>query len=186
VAVADLDAARVKGLETSKSGAVRERAAPIIASLNLARRQDVVDAYRPALALPGDAARGKAAFRKVCASCHRLEGAGHEIGPNLASMRNRGAEAILLNVLDPNREVNPQYVNYLVALADGRTLSGLITAETASSLTLARAENATDTVLRRDVEELRSTGMSIMPEGIEKQVDQQTMADLIGYILSAK
>jgi putative heme-binding domain-containing protein len=131
--------------------------------------------------MKGDAVRGKEAFKKTCAACHKLEGVGFELAPNLAAMKNRGPEAILLNVLDPNREVNPQYLNYLVQLNDGRTINGIITAETATSLTLKRADNATDTVLRIDIDRLKSTGQSLMPEGLEKQVDKQAMADLLEY-----
>ena len=111
----------------------------------------------------------------MCSVCHRLENVGTEIGPNLATLQNRGAEAILLNVLDPNREVNPQYVNYILVTTEGRSITGLIAAETATSVTLKRQENATDTVLRANIEELRSTGQSIMPEGLEKQLDQQAV-----------
>ena len=55
---------------------------------------------------------------------------------------------------------------------DGRQLTGLIAAETATSVTLKRADNATDTVLRIDIDQLKSTGLSLMPEGMEKQIDQ--------------
>jgi putative heme-binding domain-containing protein len=81
--------------------------------------------------------------------------------------------------------VNPQFVNYLVLTADGRSVSGMIAAETANSVTLRRAENATDTIERADIEEMRSTGLSIMPEGLEKQIDVQSMADLLTYLMSA-
>ena len=101
-------------------------------------------------------------------------------------MKNRGAETILLNVLDPNREVNPQYLNYVLQTEDGRSLTGMIAAETANSVTLRRAENQTDTVLRVDIAALQSTGLSIMPEGMEKEISPQAMADLIAYVLSLK
>ena len=97
-------------------------------------------------------------------------------------MRNRGAETILLNVLAPNREVNPQYMSYAVITTDGRSLTGMIDAETATSVTLRRAENQTDTVLRIDIDEMRSTGVSLMPDGLEKEIDQQAMADLLAYL----
>ncbi len=99
-------------------------------------------------------------------------------------MRNRGAEAILINVLDPNREVNPQYVNYVAITKEGRSLSGMIVAETAGGITLVRGEGAKDTLLRVELDELKSTGVSLMPEGLEKQIDQQTMADLLAYLLA--
>jgi putative heme-binding domain-containing protein len=146
----------------------------------------VVDAHRRVLEMQGDPARGKASFQKICAACHRVEGVGYEIGANLATLKNRGAEAILVNVLDPNREVNPQYVNYVLVTDDGRTLTGTIAAETATSVTLKRAEGATDTVLRVNIEELTSTGQSIMPEGLEKQLDAQGLADVIAYLMQVK
>lgn len=182
----DLEPARVKLLESNADPAIRNRAKQLAAKLQLGRRQDVLDAYKPALTLAGDAGRGKMHFQKVCAACHRLENVGNEIGANLAAIQNRGADAILFNVLDPNREVNPQYVNYVVITTEGKSLTGLIAAETATSVTLKRAENQSDTVLRINIEEMRSTGLSIMPEGLEKQLDQQAMADLIAYLTSVK
>jgi putative heme-binding domain-containing protein len=186
VAATEFDPARIKLLQEHPNAEIRGRAGQLLSKLSVGSRQEVLNAYQPVLSLAGDAVRGKAAFQKTCAACHRLEDVGYEIGPNLATLKNRGAEAILLNVLDPNREVNPQYVNYLLATQDARTLSGMIVSETAASITLRRAENATDTVLRSEIDQLRSTGQSIMPEGLEKQIDQQTMADLIAYLLSIK
>jgi putative heme-binding domain-containing protein len=182
VSATELDLARVKLLYTHSNRAIAERAKKAFESVQIGKRQDVIDAYRSALAMPGDRARGQAVFKKICAACHKLEGLGHEIGPNLATMQNRGPEAILVNVLDPNREVNPQYVNYVLVTGDGRSLTGMIAAETATSVTLRRAEGASDTVLRVHIEELQSTRLSIMPEGVEKQVDPQGMADLLAYL----
>ena len=130
----------------------------------------------------GDATRGKELFKKICAACHQIQGVGHATGPNLAAMKNRGPDVILVNVFDPNREVNPQYLNYTLVTTDGRTLTGMITSETATSVTLKRADNAGDTVLRIDIDQLRSSGMSLMPEGMEKQIDRQAMADLLTYL----
>jgi len=178
----DVDPARLKLLQTSPNAKVRDQATRLAKLLNLGRRQDVLENYKEALTLKGDAVKGKVVFAKVCAACHRVEGVGHEIGPNLAAMQNRGAESILLNVLDPNREVNPQYVNYLVVTTDGRSLTGMVAAETATSVTLKRGENQTDTILRINIETMRSTGLSLMPEGLEQQIDRQAMADLIAYL----
>jgi putative heme-binding domain-containing protein len=182
----DLDLARLKTIAGTAPPPLAERIKATVAKAQLGRRQDVVDAYKPALSLKGDPARGKVIFQKTCTACHRLEGVGNEIGPNLASMQQRGPEAVLVNVLDPNREVNPQYVEYVVTTRDDRTLTGLLDAETATSVTLKRQEAATDTVLRGDIEKMRSTGLSLMPEGLERQIDAQGMADLIAYIMSVK
>lgn len=183
---ADVDPARLRSLERHRNAEVRAAAVRIAPKLSPAARQQIIDAYKPALSLAGDAERGKLHFQKICAVCHKLDGVGHEIGPNLASLQNRGAEAILVNVLDPNREVNPQYVNYTVRTTAGKSVSGLIAAETATSVTLKRQEGASDTILRADIEEMASSGLSIMPEGVEQQLDKQALADLIAYVLSAK
>jgi putative heme-binding domain-containing protein len=99
-------------------------------------------------------------------------------------MKNRGREAILVNVLDPNREVNPQYKTYNVITTDGRSLSGMLTAETASSITLTQAEGKAETVLRIDIESLRGSGLSLMPEGLEKVLDPQQLADVMAFIMA--
>lgn len=184
ISPADLEPGRLKLLASHPDPSVRERAMKLLSKAGGAAREAVVADYRPALDAPGDAERGRAAFKKTCAACHRLDGVGHEIGPNLAAMRNRGPESILLNVLDPNREVNPQYLTYTIITTDGRALSGMIAAETATSITLRRADNASDTVLRIDIDEMRSSGVSLMPEGLEKEVSKQALADLIAYIMA--
>lgn len=91
----------------------------------------------------------------------------------------------MVNVLDPNREVNPQYLNYVVLTEDGRTMTGMIVSENANSVTLRRAESATDAVQRSDIEQMKSTSLSIMPEEMEKATDQQTLADIIEYLMLA-
>jgi putative membrane-bound dehydrogenase-like protein len=182
----DVDPARIQVLQTHADSRLRARATKLFAATKLARRQDVVAAYQKALQLPGDRARGKAVFKKVCSACHQLEGVGTQVGADLNAIRDQGTEAILLNILDPNREVKPQYLSYFLVTDAGRTITGMITAETANSLTIRRADGTTETVLRIHIDELRSTGLSFMPEGLEKQIDVPAMADLLAYLNSIK
>jgi putative heme-binding domain-containing protein len=145
----------------------------------------VIDAYRPALELDGDVGRGRLAFRRVCATCHKLEGVGHEVGADLlAALRNKSREQLLTDVLDPSREVDPRYLNYIVTLKGGQALTGMIAAETATSLTLRRGEGAEDVVLRSRVEAVQATAKSLMPDGLEEQLTKQDFADLIAYLRS--
>jgi putative heme-binding domain-containing protein len=155
----------------------------VLAGQVAADRQKVVEAYRPALDLKSDAARGKAVFKKHCTTCHRLESEGVEVGPDLLSaLRNKSREQLLTDVLDPSREVDPRYLNYVVTTRQGRTLTGLIAAETASSVTLRRGDRAEDTLLRSQIEEVQATAKSLMPEGLEAQLGPQDLADLIAYL----
>ncbi|QEG39964.1 PVC-type heme-binding CxxCH protein [Roseimaritima ulvae] len=188
IAVSEIAPTRLKLAAESGNESIRARAASYLSHRGGKgeSRQAVIDAYRKSLNMAADAARGRAVFRKQCAGCHAAEGVGHETGPKLATLQSRGAETILVNLLDPNREVNPQYLNYVVLTVDGRTLTGMITAESATSVTLRRADAATDTVLREDIEQIRSTGVSLMPEGLEENMDPQAVADLLRYLMELK
>jgi putative heme-binding domain-containing protein len=136
--------------------------------------------------MKGDVMQGRQLFRKICSTCHKLEDHGEQIGPDLRTMRNRGSQAILLNVLDPNREVNPRYLNYIALTVEGRSQTGMIMAETASSITMQEAKKKPVSLLRTEIEELRSSGLSLMPEGLEKEISPQAMADLLAYLNSLK
>jgi len=182
----DVDPARIALLEKSDDAELRTRAAKLFAGTKLARRQDVVDAYQPALELKGDIDQGRMVFRKSCAACHKLEGFGESIGADLNAIKDRGIAAVMLNILDPNREVKPQFQCYVVALEDGVTITGMITGETANSLTLRKPDGTSQAVLRVNIEELKSTNLSFMPEGLEKQIPPAAMADLLAYLNSIK
>jgi putative heme-binding domain-containing protein len=149
-------------------------------------RNRILEQYADTLSLAGDAERGAALFKTHCASCHRAGDAGHELGPNLTSIKTRGPQNILSNVLDPNGEVNPQYLGYAVVTADGRLLSGVIADEGATSITLRSGDNVSQTLLRIEIDEIKSTGRSIMPEGFERVLDRQAMADLIAFLMQVE
>ena len=166
--------------------AVRVRALRLLESTAKSSREDVLRSYQVSLALKGDRERGASVFRQQCSVCHQLGTIGHQVGPNLATLKNRGPEAILTNVLDPNREVNPAWRDYLAVTADGTTHNGVLVQESSDSLTLRRAEAKETRLLRADLEVIRDTGRSLMPEGLEKNVDTQAMADLIQYLMTVE
>jgi putative membrane-bound dehydrogenase-like protein len=182
----DFDAARIQALQTHADGRLRSRAAKLFDATKPAGRADVVAAYQEALELEGNAERGKAVFKKECSACHQLKGVGTQIGADLNAIRDQRRETILLNILDPNREVKPQFLGYVVLTGAGRIVTGMITAETANNITLRKADGTSESVLRIDIDELRSTGLSFMPEGVEKQIDVPAMADLLSYLNSVK
>lgn len=149
-------------------------------------RVEVERRYAAALTRKGDAEAGKKVFTRVCANCHRVGGIGREVGPNLATSRFRTAEALLPHVLDPNLEVQPNYVAHAVSLADGRTLVGLLASETTAAVTLKVEEGKTESILKSQIESMTSTGRSLMPEGVEKDVSVEQMADLLAYLSAVR
>jgi putative heme-binding domain-containing protein len=178
---ADLDSVRVQQLFEHPRADLRERARRVLAERVLQPRPEVVEAYRGALASPGNPARGRALFEHDCAPCHRADGVGHAAGPDLAAAAQAGPETILVNVLDPNREVDPRYRSVAVETRD-RTVTGILASETAASLTLRRAGGGEDTILKRDVESVRLSQLSLMPEGWEQGWSAGDLADLIGVV----
>ena len=167
--------------------AVRASAQKVLASGAVRRsRAEVIAAFQPSLSLTGSRDPGREVFKKVCATCHQAEGQGVDVGPNLATVANRSAEDLLVHILDPNREVASNYVNYSLATVTGRVLSGIIVEESAAALVLKRAEGASDVVPRNQIESLASTGISLMPEGLEKDLSPQNLADLIAFLRSIR
>jgi putative heme-binding domain-containing protein len=159
LAAAEIDPDRLKQLRTQKDPQLRARALRIIdeASLTAPDRKATLAGFQVAITLRGWPDQGHAVFLKTCATCHRVLGEGVEVGPDLATVAGRSPEDLLLHILDPNREVAPNYVNYNVATADGRTISGIIASESAAALTLKRAEAVTEVVPGAQIEAIAST-----------------------------
>jgi putative heme-binding domain-containing protein len=147
-------------------------------------RQAIVEAYRSALGMKGDRVAGGAVFQKLCASCHRLDKVGVDVGPDLATLSDRSPEALLIAILDPNRALETKYVSFSVATVDGRVLNGLIASESATAVTLRRQDGKEDVLLRSDIQEMAASGQSLMPEGLEKDLKPKDLADLISFLAS--
>ena len=180
IRMSEVDAAHRQRLLALPDPTLRARASRLLAG-SPARNQ-VVEAYRPAIGLDGDPARGEQAFAKLCASCHKVGGRGHAVGPDLEALTDTSPEALLIAILDPNREVDARYLNYSAATADGRVFSGLIASETGNANTLKRQDDQADVILRADLEDLKNTGQSLMPEGLERDLKPADLADLIAFL----
>ncbi len=180
----DFDAARRQRLLEHKDQEIRNRAAKLLAGSVDADRRKVVESYRPALRLAADAGRGAKVFAKSCAACHRLGDVGHKSGPDLASVLDKSGEGLLNAILDPNQAVEPRYLGYTAITKGGRTFSGLLAQESSTAIILAGSDGKEQTLQRTDLEELFSTGKSAMPEGLEKDIPPQEMADLLAFLQS--
>jgi putative heme-binding domain-containing protein len=183
---AELTTAQIKFLNNSRDKNVRTEAQTVLAGLNVAKRQDVVNQFMGALNLKGDATHGKKLYEERCSSCHRLGGEGHDLGPDLVTVQATGKEKMLGNILDPNREVAPQFQAYEVELKDGDSLIGLVGNETASSVTVRQAFGKEEVVPRSNIARIRNQNQSLMPEGLEAGLKLQDVADLLEFVSTAK
>jgi putative membrane-bound dehydrogenase-like protein len=163
---------------------VRKRARTVFAADRPGNVTTILKTYQPALEHAARADRGRAIYERRCATCHRAGDFGHGVGPDLASVQNKSAADLLVAILDPNREAQPNYISYTLVTHQGTVHTGIIVAESAAGVTLRRADAKEDRVLRTEIEELASTGKSLMPEGLEKDVSPSEMADLIAFIKS--
>ncbi|WP_165073744.1 PVC-type heme-binding CxxCH protein [Paludisphaera rhizosphaerae] len=176
----DLDAAQSKRLLAHADATIRERAGKLF--VRPGGRREAIEKYAPAITAAGDARRGKAVFEANCATCHRVAGIGVDVGPDIADTRARTRDALLTDILDPDRAIDANYVAYVVATSDGAVYDGVVAAQTASSLTLKRPEGKTEVLLRSAIDEVRSTGRSLMPEGFEAKISVDQMADLLTFL----
>lgn len=181
----DLSASQRTTLRNHQNRNVRDRVARFFENA-ITNRSEIISRYQDALSLNGNIDNGKALFVKHCSACHIADGVGYEVGPNLTAFRYRGSESLLQNILDPNREVNPMYLSYNVRTNDDATISGMIQSESTEQVQLTRGGEYRDTVLRSNIAEMKSSRVSIMPEGFENQLDQQSMADLLAYLMQLR
>lgn len=183
VKAGELDPARVQQLRNHPNANVRTKAVAILASSIPADRQKVLADYAGIIDMKGEVTKGKTIFQNHCASCHKLDGVGNDVGPNLlATLTGKSTRDLMTAILDPNREVDTRFLSYTATLNDGRVLTGIVASESANGLTLRQADGKEDSILRADLESLKSSGQSLMPEGMEKQIPKQDLADLITFL----
>ena len=181
VGLAEIPPATRNRLRWHGSDATKARVAKLFPE-QTASRAAVLASYASVASLKGDATKGAALFTASCAACHAYRGLGHALGPDLATFRTKPIGDFLTAILDPNAAIEPRYIAYNVDTKDDRALTGLVTDETATGLTLAQANGVKDKLLRTDVKTLRPSALSLMPEGIEAALPPQAMADLLAWL----
>ena len=162
-------------------GAVKQRARALLRASD-ASRPDVLRAYEAALDLPGDAGRGQGVYFSACARCHGVGGAGVLFGPDLGTVRHWPPRALLEAILVPERSIADGYALWRLERRGAAPLTGILRAETPSSVTLVTQEGREEVTLRAAVETLRRLDESPMPPGLEEDIDVQEMADLLEFL----
>lgn len=182
----DLSAAQVQTLLKVEDKAIAKTAREVLASVIPPSREEVIAKFQPALTTKGDVAKGQTVFMQRCFACHRAAGQGLEVGPDLITVKTKGRDALLTAILDPHKEVAPQYIAYAVNTKDGQTLSGIITQDDAASMTIKMMGGAQLNIPRSNIKGSSSSSQSLMPEGLETGMTAQDMADLLDFIEGLK
>ena len=183
---AELSAAQVQGLAQHPTIAIAALAKTVLASVIPPSRAEVTAKYQAAVALAGNAGRGRMQYLGRCQVCHRAGGEGMALGPDLITVKTKGREALLTAILDPNKEVAPQFIGYEVNTKDGNAYSGIIARDDAAGLSLRLMGGAEIAVPRTKIKNSRSSGQSLMPEGLEAGMSVPDLADLLSFIEEQK
>lgn len=181
-AAKDLTAAQVQNLIQSKDAGLTTLARQKLATVIPPSREEVAKQFAPAIDLKGDPAAGRNHFIGRCMACHVAEGMGIAVGPDMVTVKTRGRDGILAAILDPHKEVAPQYIAYTFTKKDGTLVPGIITQDDATGVTLKMMGGAQVALPRAEIQGSTSSGQSLMPEGLETGMSPQDMADLLTFI----
>jgi putative membrane-bound dehydrogenase-like protein len=149
-------------------------------------REQVLKRYEAALDKNGDPHKGREVFERVCSKCHKLNGIGHEVGPDLATVRNRPPQLILPDIIMPSKTIAQNYESYVVETRSNGIIEGVMGPQTPNTITIRHEEGKEDVIRRDDIKEMRITNLSAMPEDLDKQVSVDQMADLLKFLKTAQ
>jgi putative membrane-bound dehydrogenase-like protein len=182
IPAAEFTASQVQNLVQHKSPKIAAQARTALAAVVPPTREEVVAKFRPALTTDGDGTRGQMQYTTRCLVCHRANGQGLAVGPDLVTVKSKGRDALLTAILEPHKEVASQFIAYTVHTRDGQTVTGIIARDDASSMTLRMIGGAEVPLPRTNIASSSSSGQSLMPEGLETGMTVQDMADLLTFI----
>ena len=169
-------------LKKTKDESLRARAEKLFASATPGDRQKAYEDAKACLALKPAPANGREVFKRACAQCHRLDREGVAVGPDLFDIRHQPKESILLHLVIPEAEINPTFTSYVCETKDGRTLTGVLVADTPANITLRQGQGLEDTIARANIVRLEASVLSLMPQELEKSMTAQELADLLAFL----
>jgi putative membrane-bound dehydrogenase-like protein len=178
----EISAAQQQRFSEHRQKEIREQAIALFGERERRAGPELIAKFEKAIAAGGNVSRGNLLFEQHCASCHSFDGRGHIVGPDLEPFRAKPPADLLLAILDPNAAIEPAFVAYDIETRDGRSLAGIVKAETAGALTLVQGGGLIETILKTDIREWRASSLSLMPEGFEQSIRPSEMADLIAYM----
>ncbi|MDQ6631915.1 MAG: c-type cytochrome, partial [Verrucomicrobiota bacterium] len=160
---------------------IRERAAALFPQ-NKNRQAILAKFSEEVPQLIGNPDKGAEVFSRLCANCHSFRGQGFAVGPDLMALGDKSPQDFLVAILDPSSVIEPRYLQFNIETKNEQSLSGVIQAETASSITLVQGGGVREKILRADIAEIKASSLSLMPEGLEEGHKAQDFADLIAYL----
>ncbi len=178
---------RVRLLAADSNEAIRSAVAKIWGKINsetTKEREEVVKNVANALRWDarGDADRGLAIYDRICGQCHVMNGRGNEVGPNITSNGRGSYEQLLVSVFNPSLVIGDAYKSVTLRTVDGTVVTGLLMEKTDKRTVIKVQGGKVETIAAEDIEEFKQDTKSLMPEGVEKQLSTQELADLFALL----
>ena len=177
-----LDSRRRQVLLASRDPQIKKRASALFTNATDGDRMKAFESAKDVLSLASHSTSGRDVFRRLCVSCHRMDREGYAVGPDLFDISRQTKENILLHIVVPEYEIAPGFASYVLETNDGRTLLGVISSETPESVTVRQPGGQQDTILRPQIRSIKASAFSLMPQGLEKVMQPQELADLLAYL----
>ncbi|MCB0686846.1 MAG: c-type cytochrome [Saprospiraceae bacterium] len=178
----NFDLERRRRLLRSKDENTRKRAESLFSDAGVVQRSEAIEKMRPALEINGDVNAGQEVFKLQCTPCHRFGSLGNVVGPDLTEISRKSKETLMHDILDPNAGANSEYINHIIELNDGQVISGIIDQETDEALFVKMMGGIEKNIPKNEIKSINSTGLSLMPEGLEGVMSQQQFADLLTFL----
>ncbi len=181
-----LNLTQLRRLQKSKDPEVAKHVRTLFGTIrdrrNPSRERTVEEKKQLIRSMPGDPVAGLGVFNKLCAQCHKIHGEGQDVGPDITSNGRNDFEQLLSNVFDPSLVIGPGYQATTVATTDGRVLTGLLAEDGKERVVLKIQGGKVETIPRSQIDELKTSSLSLMPEEMEKQFTPQEIADLFAFL----
>mgnify|MGYP001180331973 CR=1 FL=1 len=178
----NLDLEHRRQLIRYSGSSLGNRAKKLFGDEEYSNRISIVDDLLEKLPKNGNARRGEKHFSNLCANCHKSNGKGHALGPELEGLSHRSVEDLASNIIDPNMAINPKYAPYKIVTKSGETYVGILSNQSANSVSISMPLSISINVNRDNIAQLQSMRSSLMPSGLEKSLTPAGLRDLIEYI----
>ena len=178
----NLSPATIQSLLDHKNDSIKDDAQELFGNPSESDRIALIEQYQSALDSVGDPSQGKKIFQEHCANCHLHNGVGQNVGPALSALASKDRAYILKSILQPNAAVEWKYKSYNLLTNDGRLVSGMISSESATSVEIVTADGKKTSLLLSEIEDMRSSTKSFMPEGFERSISPSQMTDLMQFV----
>lgn len=169
-------------ITSQKDAQLAARGAKLRGATQSIQWEAIAPDYRTAWREPGSISAGKELFQNHCASCHRIHGIGQDIGPALGSLAAKANDQIALSVAEPSREVDPRYQVFQAVTTDQQVIVGILLESNDQAVVLKTAQGKEERINREDLEQLNSSGKSLMPEGLLPLLTPQQFRDLLEFL----